>query len=123
MEAVDGIPQYGRCFLSRAVVARPRLVSRDLDDGGLAHETLQRRTLVRKRGLGDRAWEERVLHFYVVFSECQLTLCAIGMGENGAGTKLEIEKNICEIDYLPRSTRTSNGDIRKVLLIHTGNAS
>lgn len=46
IEAVDSIPQYGRCFLSRAVVTRPRLIARDLDDGGLRHETVERPTLV-----------------------------------------------------------------------------
>ncbi|CBN74759.1 hypothetical protein Esi_0041_0099 [Ectocarpus siliculosus] len=46
VESLDRIPQYGRCNLSRAVISRPRLVSRNLNDGGLADETVERRTLV-----------------------------------------------------------------------------
>lgn len=46
VESMDSIPQYGRCNLSRAVITRPRLVSRDLNDGNLANEVVERRTLV-----------------------------------------------------------------------------
>ncbi|CAN0491529.1 unnamed protein product, partial [Ectocarpus sp. 12 AP-2014] len=46
VESLDRIPQYGRCNLSRAVISRPRLVSRNLNDGGLVDETVERRTLV-----------------------------------------------------------------------------
>lgn len=53
VESLDRIPQYGRCNLSRAVVSRPRLVSRNLNDGGLVDETVERRTLVRQRGTGE----------------------------------------------------------------------
>lgn len=46
VKSLDCIPQYGRCDLSRAVITRPRLVARDLNDGGLVHEAVERRTLV-----------------------------------------------------------------------------
>eukprot|EP00903_Cladosiphon_okamuranus_P012671 g11851.t1 len=46
VEALDSIPQYGRCNLSRAVITRPRLVARDANDGRLVHEMVERRTLV-----------------------------------------------------------------------------
>lgn len=48
LSAMDSIPQYGRCGLSRAVVARPRKVARDMEDGGLGHDTVERETLVRR---------------------------------------------------------------------------
>lgn len=58
VESLDRIPQYGRCNLSRAVISRPRLVSRNLNDGGLVDETVERRTLVRQGGGGEYAlWE------------------------------------------------------------------
>lgn len=47
VESADSVPQYGRSSLSRAVVTRPRSVTRNKDGGGLTHETVERKTLVR----------------------------------------------------------------------------
>ncbi|CAM9469568.1 unnamed protein product, partial [Scytosiphon promiscuus] len=67
VEALDSIPQYGRCSLSRAVVTRPRLVARDLKDGGLVHETVERRTLVLRVDCRDPCYRRldkaRLVHY------------------------------------------------------------
>lgn len=48
VQAMDGIPQNGRCFLSRAVITRPRIIAQDLHDSGQILETVERSTLVSK---------------------------------------------------------------------------